>query len=237
MSFFSFGSKTAAAPEPTSPSTSPPPSPAQSDAEMSHLKESFGSMISGAKDRIASKLHPTVPDDGIEYIFIDENPLAPKKKERPAGHFGPLPMRTVYDKLNYGTGVAYVFGLSVGGMYGAIRGLQIAPGNSYKIRVNSLLNTATRYGPWAANSLGILTMGWALTDNLMQSVRGVSDYYNHISAAFLTGLIFKSTAGIRPALLAGSIMASVVSLYGLQENFGRNPPKLTMPELEKQKMM
>ncbi|KAI8853209.1 Tim17/Tim22/Tim23/Pmp24 family-domain-containing protein [Chytridium lagenaria] len=184
-------------------------------------------------DKISSRIHPSIADDGIEYLFIDDNPLAVKKKERAVGHFGPLPMRTGYDKLNYGTGVAYLCGITMGGLYGAIRGLQNAPGNSYKIRMNSLLNTATRYGPWAANSLGVLTIGWALTDNLFSSVRGVSDYYNHISAAFLTGVIFKSTAGLRPAMLAGGLMAGAVSLYGLQERFANQVPSITLPERAK----
>ncbi|KAJ3194114.1 Mitochondrial import inner membrane translocase subunit tim23 [Irineochytrium annulatum] len=99
---------------------------------------------------------PLAGDDEIQYLFIDENPFA-KKKERPVGSVGPFPMRTGYDKLNYGTGMAYVLGLTAGGSYGVMRGLQIAPGKSYKIRMNSVMNTATRYGPWAANSLGILT--------------------------------------------------------------------------------
>jgi import inner membrane translocase subunit TIM23 len=36
-------------------------------------------------------------------------------------------------------------------------------------------------------------MGWAILDNGLESVRGTSDYYNHISAAFLSGFLFKST--------------------------------------------
>ncbi|KAJ3117609.1 Mitochondrial import inner membrane translocase subunit tim23 [Phlyctochytrium bullatum] len=121
-------------------------------------EQSFQQMIAGAPlDKVASRIHPKLPDDEIEYVFIDENPFALKKTDRPSGSFGPFPMRTGYDKVNYGTGMAYLFGLTAGGLYGAVRGLQIAPGNSSKIRMNSLMNTSTRYGPWAANSLGILS--------------------------------------------------------------------------------
>lgn len=37
-------------------------------------------------------------------------------------------------------------------------------------------------------------MGWALLDIGIEQVRGgKTDYYNHISSAFLSGLLFKST--------------------------------------------
>ncbi len=54
-----------------------------------------------------------------------------------------------------------------------------------------------------------------MTDTAFEAIRGKSDYTNHISAAFLTGFLFKSTAGMRPALLTGSLMAGVVGAYGL----------------------
>jgi import inner membrane translocase subunit TIM23 len=62
-------------------------------------------------------------------------------------------------------------------------------------------------------------MGWALIDSSIGLVRNTSDYYNHISAAFLSGFIFKSTAGLRPAFLTGSILASVVSVYGVYDKW------------------
>lgn len=73
-------------------------------------------------------------------------------------------------------------------------------------------------------------MGWALIDSSLGLVRDKSDYYNHISAAFLSGFIFKSTAGLRPAFLTGSILASVVSAYGLYDvwssgGFAKSPVK------------
>jgi hypothetical protein len=62
-------------------------------------------------------------------------------------------------------------------------------------------------------------MGWALIDSSLGLVRNTSDYYNHVSAAFLSGVIFKSTAGLKPAFLTGSILASVVSVYGLYDKW------------------
>ncbi|KAJ3415703.1 Mitochondrial import inner membrane translocase subunit tim23 [Chytridiales sp. JEL 0842] len=251
MSFFNFGgssaqsTSTSSTPSSTSseflPDSPEPQAPQsfQSDASFSSTDSSstpttVSSLVSAATSpRVTLQLHPVPAEDQeIEYLFINSHPLGPK--DVPVGSFGPIPMRTGTDKLCYGTGAAYMLGLTYGALYGTYRGLQIAQGNSFKIRMNSVINSGTRYGPWAANSLGILTMGWSLLDNAFSSYRGVSDYYNHFSAAFLTGAIFKSTAGIRPALVAGTLMSSVVGAYalyegGLQEKFGL--PELTKKQL------
>ncbi|KAJ3288290.1 hypothetical protein BCR33DRAFT_763566 [Rhizoclosmatium globosum] len=208
-----------AAPQVTSVSSASTPSPLMSVSSIT---------LPGAY------LHPITKDNGIEYLFINENPMgvpAGKPKERMTGSFGPLPMRTNYDKLLYGTGAAYLTGFFGGGIYGAYRGLQIAQGNSFKIRYNSVLNSIGRHGPRISNSMGVLTMGWALLDNTIYSFRGVSDYYNHISAAFLAGAIFKSTAGVRPALIAGGLMTGVVGSYGLWEQFTSEKKETKIPSL------
>ncbi|KAI8616464.1 Tim17/Tim22/Tim23/Pmp24 family-domain-containing protein [Chytriomyces sp. MP71] len=166
-------------------------------------------------------LHPITKENPVELLFINDNPMGvptAKPKERLAGSFGPFPMRTNYDKFLYGTGIAYFSGFVGGGLYGAYRGLQIAQGNSFNIRYNSVLNSIGRQGPRISNSMGVLAMGWALLDNSLCSLRnGKSDYYNHLTAAFLSGAIFKSTAGVRPALIAGGLMTAVVGAYGLNE--------------------
>jgi import inner membrane translocase subunit TIM23 len=95
-------------------------------------------------------------DEDIEYLYIDENPFM-KVTDRPTGSFGPLPMRTVYDKICYGTGAVYLLGLTSGGTYGFVRGIRRAAGTTFKLRLNSVLNTVTRYGPWAANSMGVMS--------------------------------------------------------------------------------
>lgn len=49
-------------------------------------------------------------------------------------------------------------GIASGGIYGLYRGLITAKTNSFKIQVNSVLNQMTRYGPLAANSVGIMSI-------------------------------------------------------------------------------
>ncbi|KAI9100539.1 hypothetical protein DFS34DRAFT_614914 [Phlyctochytrium arcticum] len=182
------------------------------------VSDMLAGMNTGTTDfgSIKEKIAPS-PQDEVELLYLSDNPLGLPTTAPPTGTFGPLPMRTNYDKLLYGTGTAYLAGLVFGGGYGALRGLRTAQVPTMKVRINNLLNQSTRYGPWAANSLSVLTMGWALLDNTLELARGTSDYYNHIGAAFTSGLIFKCTAGLRPAVLTGSICASVVGGYGVWE--------------------
>jgi mitochondrial import inner membrane translocase subunit TIM23 len=60
-------------------------------------------------------------------------------------------------------------------------------------------------------------MAWSMTDNLLEEIRETSDYYNHCGAAFLSGALFKSTAGIRPAVLTGGILSFSMMAYGAVE--------------------
>jgi hypothetical protein len=53
-----------------------------------------------------------------------------------------------------------------------------------------------------------------LLDTLIEKLRGEKDYLNHVSAAFISGLIFKSTAGLRAATIQGFILSSIVGGYG-----------------------
>ena len=62
-------------------------------------------------------------------------------------------------------------GLTYGGLYGTYRGLKTAPNSLFKVRMNSIVNQTTRYGPWAANSLGVITLGWAMIDKYVSFMK------------------------------------------------------------------
>ena len=41
-----------------------------------------------------------------------------------------------------------------------------------------------------------------------------NDYFNHVGAAFTTGFLFKSTAGLRQSITSGALLSAVVLGYG-----------------------
>ncbi|KXS18958.1 hypothetical protein M427DRAFT_53428 [Gonapodya prolifera JEL478] len=168
---------------------------------------------------------PPAPEQGLDYLYVDELPLGPPgmpgvpEPRHKAGKWGPLPMRTDGDKMLYGTGAAYMAGLSSGGFYGVVRGLQNVNASTTRLRVNAVLNSTTRFGPWAGNNMAIMTLMFTSMDSLLSKYRETQDWSNHIGAAFATGAIFKSTAGLRQSLTMGVLGASIVSVYGLTSSW------------------
>jgi hypothetical protein len=76
-------------------------------------------------------------------------------------------------------------------------------------------------------------MGWAMIDNLLEEIRETKDYYNHTAAAFLSGALFKSTAGIRPAFLTGGILSGVVLAFGAFDSLLNKSKDMTVQSTAK----
>ncbi|OUM62558.1 hypothetical protein PIROE2DRAFT_61820 [Piromyces sp. E2] len=109
-------------------------------------------------------------------------------------------------------------GLCGGGLYGFLKGwTKPQPVLNYKLRLNRALNLSTKYGPWAGNSMGVLGLMYTSFDTMLKNIRKdePNDYYNHVGAGFLSGALYKSTAGLKVATLSGGIFAGMVALCGL----------------------
>ncbi|KAI9028633.1 Tim17/Tim22/Tim23/Pmp24 family-domain-containing protein [Hyaloraphidium curvatum] len=196
--------------------------------------ETVSSMLGNVKFD-PSTYRPVLPpqnNDNLEYLYVDDALPFPTNApvHHPSGSWGPLPMRTDGDKMLYGTGTAYMLGLSSGGLYGFVRGLQHPMATTFKLKINSVLNLCTRYGPWAGNHAGILALAYTSLDSLLGKYRDVKDYSNHILAAFTTGVIFKSTAGFRQAIVMGSTLGTGVVLYGMLDAYRKG--ELEIPGLK-----
>lgn len=123
--------------------------------------ETVSSMLGNVKFDPATyrAVLPARPDErNLEYLYIDDPMPFPTAQPvaRPTGSWGPLPMRTDGDKLLYGTGAAYMTGLGAGGFYGFVKGLQHPNATTFKLKINSVLNMCTRYGPWGGNNSGVM---------------------------------------------------------------------------------
>ncbi|XP_031548865.1 mitochondrial import inner membrane translocase subunit Tim23-like [Actinia tenebrosa] len=152
---------------------------------------------------------------GAEFVFPTDS-----KKRRGWG-----------ERMFSGIGTSYMLGLATGGSYGLYEGLRNPDGKTLKLRVNSVLNGCTRRGPFLANSLGILALMYCSLDSLIGKVRGEEDQLNSIAAATCAGMIFKSTAGVRPIAIAGAIGGSLAAAYHFGEKLleGRGQTMSTAP--------
>ena len=125
--------------------------------------------------------------------------------------------RSPWEKTVFNTGASYLVGTIGGSLYGLKTGLQSVPGASMRVRSNAVLNHAGRYGSKAGNAMGAVCLIYSMYEALIDNtpVGTATDALNiepvnPALAALLAGAHYKSTAGPRVALLAGTIGAGAV---------------------------
>lgn len=160
-----------------------------------------------------SQLHPLagLNQDTLDYITLEDSAL----DELP-GSRSVLPSRGWSDDLCYGTGTTYLSALTLGGVWGLAEGLKRTPVTAPpKIRLNAVLNSITRRGPFLGNSAGVVAMVYNGTNSAIGYVRGKHDASNSIAAGALSGMLFKSTRGAKPMLISGGIVASIAGVWAV----------------------
>jgi mitochondrial import inner membrane translocase subunit TIM23 len=160
-----------------------------------------------------SALHPLagLNKDTLDYLVLDDSALS----DLP-GSKSILPSRGWSDDLCYGTGVTYLSALTIGGTWGLVEGLnRLPPTAPPKLRLNSALNAITRRGPFLGNSAGVVAMMYNGINSTIGYYRGKHDSFNSVAAGGISGMIFKSTRGVRPMLISGGIVASIAGSWAV----------------------
>ena len=165
------------------------------------------SFLSDAAIPDPTQLHPLsgLNQDTLDYLTLEDSAL----DELP-GSRSVLPSRGWSDDLCYGTGTTYLAGLTLGGAWGLAEGLNRTPVTAPpKIRLNGVLNSVTRRGPFLGNSAGVVAMVYNGLNSTLGYYRGKHDSANSIVAGGLSGMVFKSTRGLKPMMISGGIVASI----------------------------
>jgi import inner membrane translocase subunit TIM23 len=160
-----------------------------------------------------AQLHPLagLNQDTLDYLNLEESALTDLPGARSA-----LPSRGWSDDLCYGTGVSYLTALCVGGAWGLQEGLAKNPASMpFRLRLNGVLNSVTRRGPFLGNSAGVVAMVYNGINSTIGAVRGKHDMSNSILAGALSGAIFKSTKGVRPMMISSGIVASIAGAWAI----------------------
>ncbi|EAW14307.1 protein transporter TIM23 [Aspergillus clavatus NRRL 1] len=158
-----------------------------------------------------TQLHPLagLNQETLDYLTLEDTSL----DELP-GSRSVLPSRGWSDDLCYGAGTTYLAGLTVGGAWGLVEGLRRTPATAPpKIRLNTVLNSITRRGPFLGNSAGVVAMVYNGFNSGLGYVRGKHDATNSIVAGALSGMLFKSTRGIKPMMISGGIVAGIAGTW------------------------
>ena len=159
-----------------------------------------------------SQLHPLagLDRDTLEYITLEDSALS----DLP-GSQSFIPSRGFTDDICYGTGITYLTALSLGGAWGLQEGLRKSGGQPPKLRLNSVLNSVTRRGPFLGNSAGVIAICYNCFNSYIGYLRGKHDATNSIVAGGLSGMLFKSTRGVRPMLISGGIVATMAGVWAV----------------------
>ncbi|XP_063217204.1 mitochondrial import inner membrane translocase subunit Tim23 isoform X1 [Bacillus rossius redtenbacheri] len=100
------------------------------------------------------------------------------------------------------------------GLYNGIRSTTLA-GHTGKLRRTQLLNYVMKQGSATANTLGVVAVMYSSFGVLLSWGRGVDDELNTLTAATATGLLYKSSAGLRKCALGGGVGLGLAAAYCL----------------------
>ncbi|XP_011501023.1 PREDICTED: mitochondrial import inner membrane translocase subunit Tim23 [Ceratosolen solmsi marchali] len=131
-------------------------------------------------------------------------------------------------------GAACIIGGGIGGITGFYKGLKVTTiaGQTGKLRRTQLINHVMKHGSSIANTFGVVSVMYSGFGVLFSYARGTDDSLNTLVAATATGMLFKSTAGLKKCAVGGGIgfgIAALVCLWNSRNTFseirhhGMNP--------------
>jgi len=151
-----------------------------------------------------SQLSPYLSVD--PYLASEPEFILPEGSGRQRGRF----------EYAFGTiGGSVLAGAGIGSISGLYRGLRDTQGQVGKVRRTQLLNYVGKHGSTTANSLGVVALMYSSFGVLLSWYRGTDDEYNTLASATATGLLFKSSAGLKRCGIAGGVGFGLAALYTL----------------------
>ncbi|XP_066148909.1 mitochondrial import inner membrane translocase subunit Tim23 [Euwallacea fornicatus] len=148
-----------------------------------------------------------IPQAQPEFIFLDGG-----SKQR--GRF----------ELAFGQiGGSCMVGAALGGVSGFYNGLKATTlaGQTGKLRRTQLINHIMKKGSATANTFGSVAVIYSAFGVFLSWARGTDDDLNTITAATATGLLYKSTAGLKRCGMGGAIGLGASMLYAFWNNKDR----------------
>ena len=185
----------------------------QSSAYDPSTVQDVSSFLGGSSLPDPAQLHPLagLNQSTLDYLSLEESALSDLPGSQSA-----LPSRGWSDDLCYGTGVTYLTALTAGGAWGLVEGLNRSPASAPpKLRLNSVLNSVTRRGPFLGNSAGVIALVYNGINSTIGYYRGKHDAANSVAAGALSGMLFKSTRGVRPMMISGGLVAATAGAWAV----------------------
>eukprot|EP00918_Siedleckia_nematoides_P071650 GHVU01156477.1.p1 GENE.GHVU01156477.1~~GHVU01156477.1.p1 ORF type:complete len:213 (+),score=6.59 GHVU01156477.1:72-641(+) len=114
-------------------------------------------------------------------------------------------------------------GAAFGGLNGFYSGLKEtrAAELTGAVRRTQMLNFIAKQGASSAQTLGVVALMYSVFGVILSKSRGADDELNTVAAGTMTGLLFKSSAGMRNCLRGGAIGFGLSSAYVLATRLDR----------------
>ena len=146
-----------------------------------------------------------VPSSKLEYLLEEEH-----------GNNGP----SFGSRLCYGAGFTHLSGLAIGGTWGLFEGLAHPEAKSRRMRVNAVLNSCTKRGPFLANNMGLIAVMYNFIQfGFVKATGRDYDIYSSLGSAVTAGYLFRASSGPRTALMSSFMCASVMTAVELYQNW------------------
>lgn len=153
------------------------------------------------------------------YLSIDAEPqfIMPEGASQRRGRF-----ELAFSQI----GGSVCIGAGIGGVNGLYNGLRETKADQLvgPVRRTQILNFVTKKGASSAQTLGVIALMYSIFGVAVSKARGADDELNTLGAATATGLLFKSTAGLKKCLRGGAIgfgLAAVYCIYSSKDHVKR----------------
>jgi len=121
-------------------------------------------------------------------------------------------------------GGSVLAGTFIGSATGLYRGIRETRELTGPVRTSSIINYVTRQGTTTASAMGSIALIYSLIGTGISYARGADDELNTVASGGLTGLLYRSTAGWKPALRGSLYGLGLSSLYVLVTSKERLQP-------------
>lgn len=114
-------------------------------------------------------------------------------------------------------GGSALVGGAAGGVNGIYSGIKSTKAEALTgaVRRTQMLNVVGKQGASSAQTLGVIALMYSIFGVVLSKARGAEDELNTLTAATATGLLYKSSAGLKPCLRAGGVGFGLASAYCL----------------------
>lgn len=183
---------------------------------------SFGSTQPSSGIVSSPQLQPLSPYLNYDARYLQAQPefIFPEGASKQRGRF-----ELAFSQIGSSAMIGACIG-GAGGLYNGINATRLA-NQSGKLRRTQLLNHVMKQGAATANTFGTIAVMYSAFGVLLQYGRGEDDEINTIAAGGATGLLYKSSAGLRKCVIGGGIGLALTSLYVLWSVAGGGSKKLS----------